>query len=282
VTEGAGELVSVVVSTYNRPDALAATLRGLSRQTDRDFEVVVADDGSGPSTAEVVCEWKTQLGVPLHHAWQEDRGFRAAEVRNRAVAASSGAYYVFIDGDCIPRADFVAAHRRLAERGTFVAGNRALMSAEFTARVLRDNLAPETWSLRQLVAARIRGDINRLSPLVRLPLGPLREFQLANWRGIRSANQAIRRDDFVAVDGYDADFSAWGLEDSDIVIRLIRSGVKRKNGNFATGVLHLWHPERERAQLPDNEARLRSVIVGERIRATRGLSTLVRAEVRCG
>ena len=139
------ELISVIVTTYNREDALDAVLRALSRQTDRAFEVVIADDGSGPATATVVAAWKGRLGVPLAHVWHEDRGFRAAEIRNRAILVSQGSYCIFLDGDCLPRADFVAAHRRLAEGGWFVTGNRVLMSRALTETVLRDRLTPEAW-----------------------------------------------------------------------------------------------------------------------------------------
>ena len=88
------ELISVVVSTYERPDALAASLRGLSRQGEPNFEVVVADDGSGPATAAVVAQWQDRLGVPLAHVRHTHAGFRAAEIRNRAIAASRGGYCV--------------------------------------------------------------------------------------------------------------------------------------------------------------------------------------------
>src|SRR5205807_3289192 len=97
---------------------------GLSRQSDRGFEVIVADDGSGPATAAAIAHWNGRIGVPLSHARHAPSGFRAAEIRNRAIAASNGNYCIFLDGDCIPRADFVAQHRRLAEPGWFVAGNR--------------------------------------------------------------------------------------------------------------------------------------------------------------
>ena len=133
-----GALISVIVSTYNREDALEAVLRSLAHQTDRDFEVVVADDGSKPATAELVQAWKAKFGHPLVHVWHEDRGFRAAEIRNRAILASHGAYVIFLDGDCITRPDFVATHRRLAEPGWFVTGNRVLLSPELTTKVLRD------------------------------------------------------------------------------------------------------------------------------------------------
>ena len=114
--------LTVIVATYNRPDALGACLRALGRQTAKDFEIVVADDGSGPATREAIATWKARFGVPLTHVWQEDRGFRLAEIRNRAIAGSSGGYLVFLDGDCIAPAGFVAAHRALAEPGYFVGG----------------------------------------------------------------------------------------------------------------------------------------------------------------
>ncbi|MGH6726912.1 MAG: glycosyltransferase, partial [Pseudolabrys sp.] len=106
------KLISVIVTTYNRADALAAVLRSLSRQSDQDFEVVVADDGSTAATGELVEACKGKFGRRLEHIWHEDRGFRAAEIRNRAILAARGAYCIFLDGDCIVRADFVAAHRR--------------------------------------------------------------------------------------------------------------------------------------------------------------------------
>src|SRR5919204_4362762 len=103
-----GELISVIITTFDREDALDAVLRGLSRQSDRAFEVVIADDGSGPATARLIQEWTARLGVALMHVRQEHRGFRAAAVRNRAIRASGGRYCIFLDGDCIPRSDFIA------------------------------------------------------------------------------------------------------------------------------------------------------------------------------
>ncbi|MDB5601071.1 MAG: family 2 glycosyl transferase [Xanthobacteraceae bacterium] len=273
------ELISVIVATYNRVDALDACLRGFSRQGDRQFEVIVADDGSRADTMELVANWRGRIGVPLTHVWHEDSGFRLAEIRNRAILASRGATCVFVDGDCIPCRDYVAAHRALAEPGWFVAGNRALLSGPFTEKVLRDHLEPERWGAVRWLAACMRGDINRLAPLLRLPLGPLRKLQPANWRSARGGNLAIRRDDLERVDGFDAAFSGWGREDSDIVLRLMRAGVRRKDGRFATGVLHLWHPESDRSRLPGNDARLDEVMRGDRIRARAGLTALAATDI---
>lgn len=268
------ERIAVIVTTYDREDALDAVLRSLARQTDRGFEVVVADDGSGPATAAVVESWTRRLGVPLSSVWHEHRDFRAGEIRNRAVLASGAGYIVFLDGDCLVRPDFVAAHRRLAERSWFVTGNRALLSADLTATVLADGLQAEAWNLPRWTGHRLRGGVNRLAALLHLPLGPLRKLRPRAWRDARSCNLAVWRADFERVDGFDAVFSGWGKEDSDLLVRLVRGGVRRKDGAFATGVLHLWHPPADRSRLTENERMLDDVIAEDRLRARQGLSAL--------
>jgi glycosyltransferase involved in cell wall biosynthesis len=249
-------------------------LRGLARQTDRDFEIVVADDGSGPATRELIDRRSAQIGIPLKHAWQEDRGFRAGEARNRAIVTSSGAYCIFLDGDCVPRPDFIAVHRRLAEPGWFVTGNRVLLSRELTEEILAQGCEIELWGLSEWITLRRQRKVNRLAPLVPLPIGPLRKFRPRAWRGARSCNLAVWRGDLDRVDGFDASYGGWGLEDSDLLIRLLHAGVRRKDGNFATGVLHLWHPENDRSYLPENQRRLSAVERADRIRAVTGLSAL--------
>ena len=267
-------LISVIVTTYNREDALAAVLRSLRGQTDRNFEVIVADDGSGPATASLIDGLKASVGHRVAHVWHEDRGFRAGEIRNRAVLAARGDYVIFLDGDCIVRPNFVAMHRRLAEPGAFVTGNRILLSRALTEKVLRDGLTPETWGCAAWLNERFRGGVNRLSALLTLPLGPLRWLRAKQWKGARSANLAIWRRDLLTVDGYDADYAGWGKEDSDIVVRLLRAGVARKDGSFATGVIHLWHAEADRSALPENERKLSEVIEGDGVKAKRGVTAL--------
>jgi glycosyltransferase involved in cell wall biosynthesis len=268
------ELISVIVTTYDRPDALDAVLRSLARQSDRMFEVVIADDGSGPATAAMIEAWRPRLGVPLVQVRHEHRDFRAAEIRNRAILASRGAYCICLDGDCLVRGDFIAAHRRLAEPGRFVAGNRVLLSRAMTEAVLRGRLEPETWSVPTWMVHFARRSINRLMPLIRLPLGPLRKLRPRAWRGARSCNLAVWRADLDRVDGFDCEYQGWGREDSDLLVRLIRAGVRRKDGRFATGVLHLWHPENDRSRLLANETKLELALHGARVRAGRGLSAL--------
>jgi glycosyltransferase involved in cell wall biosynthesis len=266
--------ISVITTTFNREDALDAVLRGLARQDDRNFEVVIADDGSRSATAALIGQWKSRLGVPLTHVWQEHRGFRAAEARNRAIGASRGDYCVFLDGDCVPRPDFVAIHRKLAEPGWFVAGNRVLLSPALTARVLRDRLDPETWSFAAFVSRRLHGEVNRLLPLVRLPLTGWRKLKAKSWEGCRSCNLAVWRSDLDRIDGFDATYTGWGKEDSDLVVRLLHAGIRRKDGRFATGVLHLWHEKEDRSDLPQNEMKLGHILATDHTRAVEGLSRL--------
>lgn len=269
------DLISVVVATYNRPDALNACLRALAIQTDRNFEVVVADDGSETETGALIAEWARKIPVPVKHAWHEDKGFRLAEIRNRAIRISAGSYCVFLDGDCIPRPEFVAQHRRLMEKGWFVTGNRVLLSSDLTDRILRDGLEPERWGFFTWLRHRLGGGVNRLSPLFGMSLAGFRKRHPRKWTNARGSNMAFWRSDLEAIDGFDSAFTGWGREDSDVFIRMIRNGVRRKDGRFATAVLHLWHPEADRALLSDNERRLSELRTGKRVRAQMGLSHLI-------
>jgi N-terminal domain of galactosyltransferase len=109
---------------------------------------------------------------------------------------------------------------------------------------------------------------------LRLPLGPLRKLVTGQWRAARSCNLAVWRSDLERIDGFDASFSGWGREDSDLIVRLLHAGVRRKDGRFATGVVHLWHPAADRTQLAANEAKLDGVLRSGRAQAECGLSSL--------
>ncbi len=262
---------AVIVTTYNRPDALAAVLEGYLAQTDLDFELVVADDGSTPDSRAVVESYQARAPFPIRHVWHEDQGFRAAAIRNRAAAATNAEYIVFTDGDCIPPPHFVAAHRKLAERGHFLSGNRLLLSEKFTREVLDAKVPVQRWSRLRWLGARAQGRINRWLPLVKLPDGAFRKKVAQDWEGIKTCNLSLWRDDLVKVNGVDESFSGWGLEDSDLVVRLYRAGVRHKSARFAAPVFHLWHRENDRSSLAENQRRLDEVMKSDRVRARQGL-----------
>lgn len=268
---------AVIATTYNRPDALAAVLDGLLAQDiqmqDRgSFEVLIADDGSTDDTRRLIGAYAQRAPFPLRHIWQEDLGFRPGAARNRALAATRAEYIIFIDGDCVPPPDFVRRHLTLAERGSFLGGNRVLLSESFTHRALAARLPLHTWGLGHWFSAWLKRDINRMLPLLRLPDGPFRRRYPQQWQGIKSCNLAAWRDDLVRVNGFDETYSGWGLEDSDLVIRLINAGVKHKSARFATPLFHLWHRENDRSRLPENQQQLDALLVNPRIKAQQGLN----------
>jgi glycosyltransferase involved in cell wall biosynthesis len=265
-------MLSVIVTTYNQPEFLHAVLAGYLAQRDADFEVIVADDGSTAETTQLVDAFRTQADFSLKHVWHEDSGFRAGAIRNRAIAAASGEYIVFTDGDCIPRSNFVTGHRSLAEHGCFLAGNRILLSQDFTRRIVAEQIPVHAWSALRLSKARGQGDVNRLLPLLRLPLGHrLRTRGGQRWAGARTCNLSAWRDDLLTVNGFDEAYSGWGLEDSDLALRLIHSGVQKKSGQFALPVLHLWHPENARDDLERNRQMLEELMQSRRVRAVCGV-----------
>jgi glycosyltransferase involved in cell wall biosynthesis len=267
--------VSVIVSTYNRPDALRAVLDGLNAQTHGDFEVIIADDGSGKETRDMLQEIRERLPYPLIHIWQRDKGFRAAKARNKAVAASRGEYLIFLDGDCIPFPNFIEEHLRLAEPKWFVRGNRVMLSESFTQWVLENEAGVTQFRYYEFVKHRMRGNIKRMVPLLHLPLGPVRKIVAKKWQGAKTCNLGVLKSDFMNLNGFDERYIGWGHEDADLVVRLIRSGIYRKEGNFSIPVLHLWHKMNDRSQLEKNEKRLQNALINDHIKAEQGISQYI-------
>ena len=262
---------AVIVTTYNRPDALAAVLEGFLGQTDRDFVLTIADDGSTEQTAAVVRVFEQRSQIPVVHVWQEDRGFRAAAIRNRAVASTNADYIIFTDGDCVPSRNFVKAHKRLAEPGYFLGANRVLLEEGFTNRVLHERIPVHAWHWSDWAGAWFRRDVNRFLPLIALPDGAFRKRTPDRWEGIKTCNLSAWRSDLVRVNGLDELYEGWGLEDSDLVIRLLHAGVKHKTARYAAPVFHLWHQEQDRRAFPENQKRLDELLQSSTVRAAVGL-----------
>lgn len=264
--------ISVVITTYNRPDALQAVVEACFGQDDKNFEIIIADDGSTANTKDCIDSLKTRSPVPLHHVWQPDEGFRAAMARNRGTLAAAGDYIVFIDGDCIPQRDFISQHRKLARRGYLVSGSRVLLSPALTSRVLAERIDLHQAGVGDRLAYRFKGHINKVAQLlVRWPdIG--RHRKRFSWRRIKSCNLAVWKSDLEKVNGFDESFTGWGHEDSDLVVRLFNAGVMRKEGAFATEVLHLWHREAKRDQESSNKKLVVARAKDGTVRAVRGLA----------
>jgi glycosyltransferase involved in cell wall biosynthesis len=266
------DLASVIVVTYNRPDAMRRVLLDLDRQTIDAFEVVVADDGSTEETADTIESLRSQVGYTLKHARQEDEGFRQGRAQNLAVLQSEGDYLIFLDGDCLPLNDFIEAHRWLSEEGWWVRGTRVDLTERFTAQVLAEDLSITGWPLWRWGLAWIGGRVGRVIPFFRVGTQAFRKRSPRKWLGARGCNLGMWREDFMRVDGFDESYTGWGRQDSDLVLRLINSGVGRKEGRYAMPVLHLWHKLAATTTLERNEELLTEVIERGATRARLGIS----------
>jgi glycosyltransferase involved in cell wall biosynthesis len=236
------------------------------------FEIIIADDGSREETAQCIKRLQQTTSIPIKHIWQPDEGFRAAAIRNKAILAATGDYIVFLDGDCIPRKNFIAEHRALAQANTFLAGNRILLTQAFTAQVLGQSLLIHKWTFREWLIPRLSGDCNRILPLLSLPrCSTLRLCRPKRWKGAKGCNLGVWKADLINVNGWEEEFTGWGYEDSDLVMRLLRAGVKRKAGHYRVPVIHLWHAENDRARERENWALLEARQEAGQTRAAKGL-----------
>jgi glycosyltransferase involved in cell wall biosynthesis len=271
------QTISVVITTYNRPDALEAVVLACFAQDDQDFELIIADDGSAANTRACIERLRARSPVPLEHVWQPHQGFRAAMSRNRGILAARGDYIVFLDGDCIPQRDFIARHRQLARPGHLVSGSRILLSPGLTARVLARQADLAAMGLLAKLRYRLAGDVNKLPQLVlRWPdLGRVR--RRFSWRRIKGCNLGVWRADLERVNGFDEVFFGWGYEDSDLVVRLFHAGILRKDGAYATEVFHLWHSEAPRDHADSNRRLLLERDASRTVHALQGLRQQARA-----
>jgi glycosyltransferase involved in cell wall biosynthesis len=243
---------SLIITTYNWPEALELTLRSALAQSEPPDEVIVADDGSGPQTAAVVARHAAASSVPVVHSRQEDDGYRLSASRNRAVAVARGEYVVIVDGDMVLHPEFIRDHRRLARKGTFIQGSRVLLFEGNTRRRMQSG---------ELGISPFEAGIGNRKNAVRVPAIAGRLARPTDsLRGIRGCNISFFRDECIAVNGFNEAFRGWGREDSEFAVRMFNSGVLRRNVRFSAIAAHLWHPENTRGSLPENDRLLEEAI----------------------
>lgn len=231
--------VALLITTFDRPEALNLVLNTVAAQSRLPDEVVLCDDGSGVETRLLARQWEERL--PLRHTWQPDRNFRAARSRNLGVREVGADYLLWIDGDCLLPPQFVENHLQLAKPRHLVAGGRHLLSRTQTDKLLAGASPVESafshWKFSSLA------------------FGILRDSHSDAWKKVRTCNLGMYRDDLEAIGGFDESYVGWGREDSDFVVRLVHQGVKIRSGRLGACVAHLHHPERARDHLSENDAR---------------------------
>jgi glycosyltransferase involved in cell wall biosynthesis len=257
--------LALVVTTYERPDALAAVLDSVERQRDAPDEIIVADDGSATPTQELIASFARRSAVPARPVSQPHRGFRLTRLRNLAIASSTADYLVFVDGDMLLHPEFVGDHRRIARRDHFTQGVRVYADAALTARLLADP------RLSVNAATPGLGGLRR-GYLLRSPRLAAAMRRTANsFIAIKGCNQAFWRADLVRVNGFNEAIEGWGPEDKELCARLLHAGVARQTLLFGGIAIHLHHPPASRGALPFNRAVLEETVRSGRIRCERGL-----------
>lgn len=269
--------VAVILSTYNQPRWLEKSLWGYAAQRYTDFELVIADDGSGPETAAVIERMRHQTALRISHVWHEDRGFRKTEILNRAIVASDAEYMIFSDGDTIPRDDFVAVHVREARPRHFLTGGYLKLPMSVSEAITPDDIRTGRFAdLRWLWRHGYRPG-HRFLRLLRSPviaaIGDAITTTPPSWKG---NNASTWREGLIAVNGFDGDMG-YGSEDRALGERLLNLGYRPKRIRFRTAGLHLDHgrPWRDPAVARNNDLLIRTRIKRDgEVRARIGIAEL--------
>ena len=255
----------LVVTTHERPDALARVLAGVASQQRPPDELIVADDGSGATTAAVVDRHAAAAAYPVRHAWQPHEGFRAGRIRNVAIALTRCEYVVLLDGDMIVHPHFLADHIDLARRGYYSQGVRIQLDERATRRLL-DPAAPLPGPTAAGLGVSRRIYAVRVPPLARA-LRTVANGVIA----VKSCNQGFWRDDLETVNGFDEAMIGWGSEDKELCARLENVGIRRQTLVFAALAWHLSHAPAPRQAAAANRARWAATVRTGRKRCEAGL-----------
>ncbi len=233
--------MSVIISTYNSPQWLEKVLWGYSAQTHRDFEIVIADDGSTDETRQLIDNMRTQTGLPITHVWQRDLGFRKCRILNKSTQQARGEYLVFTDGDCIPRKDFLAIHANRAQKGHFLSGSYCKLPMSISAAIQQEDiLSGNCFNFAWLQQRGLKSSRKNLKLLAKGRWAQLLNACTFTKCTFKGSNASAWRSDVLAVNGFDERLS-YGGEDREFGARLINLGVQPRHVRYDAILLHLDH-----------------------------------------
>lgn len=230
---------AVIISTYNSPVWLEKVLWGYENQTDANFEIIIADDGSNDKTEQLLNLFKKNSPLKIFHVWHEDIGFRKTEILNKSILSTDCDYLIFTDGDCIPRFDFVEKHKTKAKKGHFLSAGYFKLSMNVSKLIDRNNIiSKEAFDYKWLVDHGQPKSHKSLKLTCRKDslfnfLTPTR----ATWNG---ANSSAFREDILAVNGFDERMQ-YGGEDVEMGERMANKGFKGIQIRYSTVCIHLDH-----------------------------------------
>ncbi|HTF19341.1 MAG TPA: glycosyltransferase [Chryseolinea sp.] len=260
---------TLIITTYNRADALELVLESALKLSELPDEIIVADDGSTDETRNLIESYVNRFQVPLRHCWHADEGFRLATIRNKAIAIAKNPYIVMIDGDMVMPPDFVTDHKRAATRGMIVQGSRVLLLEPYTRKAIRDKT--------HRLSFFSQGVSNRKNILRNAWLSGVLSYFNQNIFRVRGANMAFWRSDVIAINGFNEDFVGWGREDSEFIARMQHAGIRKYHLKFSGAAFHLYHPESRRDALATNDRILHQTVVNESLRCDNGIDKYLSA-----
>lgn len=267
---------TLMVTTYEMPRHLELVCAGILRQSTRDFELVICDDGSGPETRKFIegfsARFEEAFGRPAIHVWQEHAGFRKCRILNEGMRKSSGEIMIFLDGDCVPHRDFVRDHIEQSNPGRYLAGRRVELGERFSAGLTVEKIEAgflDRPSLALLVSG-MQGDSEFTNRSLRVTHPWLRDrLGMNRVPDLKGCNYSVARKDLEAVNGFDEAYEGYGREDTDIELRLQHLGLRIKSLKGLALQYHVWHPRR--SFTPANDNRLEELKASRRIRCANGL-----------
>jgi glycosyltransferase involved in cell wall biosynthesis len=237
--------ITTIVPTYNRPKALKLCLLSLARQSMPPSEVLIADDGSGNETRDLIREVQKQLHdvFPVSHVWQEDVGFRKPRILNEAVRRATGDYLVFIDGDCMAHRHYIRAHVERSDPAAILSGKRVDIGRQLTERLLEEERVLNSPELRLLLDS-LKGASRKVEEAFQIKNPLLRRLMHRDRitdDGVWGCNFSLYKDLFMAINGCDEDFLDGSLEDNDLGIRVLNQGKQLRSMRGLAIIFHLWH-----------------------------------------
>jgi len=258
---------SLVISTYNWPEALSLCLKSILKQTVMPVEIIIADDGSDNRTKSVIEEFQHKSALIVKHIWHEDAGFRLAQIRNKAIHHAQTDYIIQIDGDIILNKSFIEDHLYVREPGCFLRGTRA--------HIVEQHL-PTLFKLKQVDLKFYSKGIKHRFNALRIPFlsWMLTKKELDPSR-IKGCNLAFWKADFLKVNGYNNDLVGWGHEDEEFTSRLVNLGVYKKSVKLRCVQFHIFHKLASRIQEKIHEQELDIVRETKRIKALNGYSQVI-------
>ncbi len=232
------EGISLIITTYDRPKALALVLRSVLQQTEMPAEIIVAEDGQLPENRAVVASFESKFIYPLRHVHHVDQGFRLSAIRNKAITEANFSYLIMIDGDMMLHPKYIEDHNRARQKNRCVLGSRVFMDAEWTAQYEQKQII----SIPSPFNAHIKNSFNAIRSNV---LSSIFSESNAKWIRGKGCSMAFYKEDALAVNGFNEAIKAWGFEDSDFFIRMQNKGVELYKLKFNALAYHLYHPIRK-------------------------------------